>query len=154
MVISYLYIYYYVVLSPFAYPLLQQIPFSVIIGVFIYLAYASISGMQLQKRVKLLFMPPKHHPDIHYVRKVRLYNLQRLSVIRSNQLSMHTVPPPGQDMENESVHVNSSGFGCSAVWLEAVSCRDGVSSGHCATHPFEDVHCKVHLLQSRNGSCE
>ena len=57
-------------MSPFAYPLLREIPFSVLLGVFLYLAYGSFSGIQLPKRLKLLFMPPKHHPDIHYVRKV------------------------------------------------------------------------------------
>ena len=59
-----------IVLSPLAYPILREIPFAVIIGVFFYLAYASFSGIQLRKRLKLLFTPPKHHPDIHYVRKV------------------------------------------------------------------------------------
>ena len=44
---------------------------SVVIGVFFYLAYASINGVQLKKRIQLLFTPTKHHPDVSYVRKVR-----------------------------------------------------------------------------------
>ena len=58
------------VLTPFAAIVLREIPFSVLLGVFLYLMYASFSGIQLRKRIKLLFTPPKHHPDIHYVRKV------------------------------------------------------------------------------------
>lgn len=57
-------------LTPFAFVILREIPFAVLLGVFLYLAYASFSGIQLRKRIKLLFTPPKHHPDIHYVRKV------------------------------------------------------------------------------------
>lgn len=59
-----------IVLSPFAYPILREIPFAVLLGVFLYLAYASFSGIQLRKRIKIFFTPPKHHPDVHYVRKV------------------------------------------------------------------------------------
>lgn len=58
------------VLTPLAYILLRIIPISVVLGVFFYLAYSSLSSVQLTKRIKLLFTPPKHHPDIFYVRKV------------------------------------------------------------------------------------
>ena len=56
--------------SPFAYRILRPIPFSVVLGVFFYLAFASFTSIQLLQRIKLLLTPPKHHPDIHYVRKV------------------------------------------------------------------------------------
>ncbi len=57
-------------MTPFASPVLQIIPIAVILGVFFYLAYASFGGVQLTKRIKLLFVIPKYHPDVIYVRKV------------------------------------------------------------------------------------
>ena len=57
-------------LTPLAYVVLEHIPIAVVLGVFFYLTYSSLSGVQLTKRIKLLFTPPKHHPDVYYVRKV------------------------------------------------------------------------------------
>ncbi len=59
------------VLTPLAYMVLDLVPISVTLGVLFYLSYASLNGVQLVKRVLLLFTPPKHHPNVHYVRKVR-----------------------------------------------------------------------------------
>ena len=64
------------VLTPLAYRGLRLIPIPVVLGVFFYLAYSSLSGVQLTKRIKLLFTPPKHHPDVYYIRKVCLLLLQ------------------------------------------------------------------------------
>lgn len=75
-------VHFLILLSPLAYPILREIPFAVIIGVFFYLAYASFSGIQLRKRLKLLFTPPKHHPDIHYVRKVRTWKMNLYTIIQ------------------------------------------------------------------------
>ena len=58
------------VLTPLAYSVLRLIPISVVLGVFFYLTYSSLSGVQLTTRIKLLFTPPKHHPDVFYTRKV------------------------------------------------------------------------------------
>ena len=58
------------VLTPLAYKVLAWVPYFVALGVFPYLSYASLKGVQLTSRIKLLFVPPKHHPDVHYVRKV------------------------------------------------------------------------------------
>ena len=63
-------VHFFMFFSPFAYRVLREIPFSVVLGVFFYLAYASFSSIQLLNRIKLFLTPPKHHPDIHYVRKV------------------------------------------------------------------------------------
>lgn len=52
-------------------PILHQIPVSVVFGVLLYLGVASLSHIQLVNRIIMLFMPPKHHPDVRYVRKVR-----------------------------------------------------------------------------------
>lgn len=59
------------VITPFANNVLEIIPIAVVLGVFFYLAYASILAVQLSKRVKLLFVIPKYHPNVQYVRKVR-----------------------------------------------------------------------------------
>jgi len=54
-------------------PLLRQVPLAVLFGVFLYMGVASMSGVQLLDRVKLIFMPVKHHPDgVGYVRRVSL----------------------------------------------------------------------------------
>lgn len=58
------------VLTPLAYTLLEHIPIPAVLGVFFYMAYTSFGGVQLAKRIKLFFIPPKHHPDTYYVRKV------------------------------------------------------------------------------------
>ncbi|KAJ3661355.1 hypothetical protein Zmor_005753 [Zophobas morio] len=50
-------------------PLLQCVPMAVLLGVFLYMGVASIDGIQFFDRIKLLFMPVKHHPQASYVRK-------------------------------------------------------------------------------------
>ena len=57
-------------MTPFAYQVLEIIPTSVLLGVFFYLAYASLKGVQLTTRMKLLFTPVKHHPKVAFVTKV------------------------------------------------------------------------------------
>ena len=39
-------------------------------GVLLYLGVCSLSGIQLVDRFIMMFMPPKYHPDVQYVRKV------------------------------------------------------------------------------------
>lgn len=53
-------------------PLLRRVPMAVLVGVFLYMGAASIDGIQFFDRIKLLFMPVKHHPQASYVRKVSL----------------------------------------------------------------------------------
>lgn len=52
-------------------PLIHTIPVPVVFGVLLYLGVASLSHIQLVNRIVMLFMAPKHHPDVRYVRKVR-----------------------------------------------------------------------------------
>lgn len=59
-----------VVITPFAYKVLEVIPTSVLLGIFYYLTYASFKGVQLLTRVKLLITPVKHHPKVAFVTKV------------------------------------------------------------------------------------
>ncbi|XP_067391807.1 anion exchange protein 2 isoform X2 [Emydura macquarii macquarii] len=51
--------------------LLRHIPLAVLFGIFLYMGVTSLSGIQFSARLHLLLMPPKHHPDRPYVKKVR-----------------------------------------------------------------------------------
>uniref|UniRef100_A0A8B9MPU8 Anion exchange protein n=1 Tax=Accipiter nisus TaxID=211598 RepID=A0A8B9MPU8_9AVES len=51
--------------------LLRQIPLAVLFGIFLYMGVTSLNGIQFYERLQLLLMPPKHHPDVTYVKKVR-----------------------------------------------------------------------------------
>ena len=57
--------------SVFASFLLKQIPYAVLFGVFLYMGFSSINGIQLFDRFVLLFMPVKHHGSVNYVRRVK-----------------------------------------------------------------------------------
>lgn len=50
--------------------LLRQIPLAVLFGIFLYMGVTSLNGIQFYERLQLLLMPPKHHPDVPYVKKV------------------------------------------------------------------------------------
>jgi solute carrier family 4 anion exchanger 2 len=50
--------------------LLQQVPYAVLFGVFLYMGVSSMNGVQFFERVHLMFMPVKHHPQVSYVRRV------------------------------------------------------------------------------------
>ncbi|NXI95653.1 B3A2 protein, partial [Psophia crepitans] len=50
--------------------LLRQIPLAVLFGIFLYMGVTSLNGIQFYERLQLLLMPPKHHPDVTYVKKV------------------------------------------------------------------------------------
>lgn len=39
-------------------------------GIFLYMGVTSLNGIQFYERLHLLLMPPKHHPDVTYVKKV------------------------------------------------------------------------------------
>lgn len=51
-------------------PLLRQVPMAVLFGIFLYMGISSISGIQFFDRLKLFFMPVKHHTSTSYVRRV------------------------------------------------------------------------------------
>lgn len=50
--------------------LLRKIPLAVLFGIFLYMGVTSLNGIQFYERLHLLLMPPKHHPDVPYVKKV------------------------------------------------------------------------------------
>ena len=51
---------------------LQQVPFAVLYGVFLYMGVSGIGGIQLFDRLFLMLMPVKHHPRVGYTRRVSL----------------------------------------------------------------------------------
>ncbi|NWW16211.1 B3A2 protein, partial [Falcunculus frontatus] len=51
-------------------PILKFIPLAVLFGIFLYMGVTSLNGIQFYERLQLLLMPPKHHPDVTYVKKV------------------------------------------------------------------------------------
>ena len=52
---------------------LKLVPLSVLFGVFLYMGVSSLAGIQFLDRVKLFFMPVKHHPMVQYIRRVSVY---------------------------------------------------------------------------------
>ena len=52
-------------------PILKQVPFAVLFGVFLYMGVSGMNGIQWWDRVLLLFMPVKHHPSVTYVKRVK-----------------------------------------------------------------------------------
>ncbi|XP_012285898.1 anion exchange protein 3 isoform X2 [Orussus abietinus] len=63
-------------------PLLRRVPMSVLLGVFLYMGISSTNGVQLFDRVKLFFMPVKHHGTATYVRRVQTYKMHIFTLIQ------------------------------------------------------------------------
>ncbi|XP_017752632.1 PREDICTED: band 3 anion transport protein isoform X2 [Eufriesea mexicana] len=63
-------------------PLLRRVPMSVLLGVFLYMGISSTNGVQLFDRVKLFFMPVKHHGSANYVRRVQTYKMHIFTLIQ------------------------------------------------------------------------
>uniref|UniRef100_G3SZB8 Anion exchange protein n=1 Tax=Loxodonta africana TaxID=9785 RepID=G3SZB8_LOXAF len=56
-------------------PILSLIPLAVLFGIFLYMGVTSLSGIQLFDRILLLFKPPKYHPDVPYVKRVKTWRM-------------------------------------------------------------------------------
>lgn len=63
-------------------PLLRRVPMSVLLGVFLYMGISSTNGVQLFDRVKLFFMPVKHHGTANYVRRVQTYKMHIFTLVQ------------------------------------------------------------------------
>ncbi|XP_049819810.1 band 3 anion transport protein isoform X3 [Aethina tumida] len=63
-------------------PLLRLVPMAVLFGVFLYMGVASIDGIQFFDRIKLLFMPVKHHPNTMYVRRVKTVKMHLFTFVQ------------------------------------------------------------------------
>nr|XP_023013416.1 band 3 anion transport protein-like isoform X1 [Leptinotarsa decemlineata] len=80
--LSALFVSIFIGLSVFMSPLLRLVPMAVVLGIFLYMGVASIDGIQFFDRIKLLFMPVKHHPQASYVRKVRTVKMHMFTFIQ------------------------------------------------------------------------
>uniref|UniRef100_A0A4W3JDV0 Anion exchange protein n=1 Tax=Callorhinchus milii TaxID=7868 RepID=A0A4W3JDV0_CALMI len=74
--------------SVFMAPILKFIPMPVLYGVFLYMGVASLNGVQLMDRLKLLLMPPKHQPDFIYLRHVPLRRVHLFTFIQGLCLAL------------------------------------------------------------------
>ncbi|XP_028282006.1 sodium bicarbonate cotransporter 3 isoform X2 [Parambassis ranga] len=61
---------------------LKFIPMPVLYGVFLYMGVSSLKGIQLFDRIKLFGMPPKHQPDLIYLRYVPLWKVHIFTVVQ------------------------------------------------------------------------
>ncbi|XP_051014727.1 band 3 anion transport protein [Acomys russatus] len=63
-------------------PILSRIPLAVLFGIFLYMGVTSLSGIQLFDRILLLFKPPKYHPDVPFVKRVRTWRMHLFTGIQ------------------------------------------------------------------------
>ncbi|XP_026535564.1 band 3 anion transport protein isoform X2 [Notechis scutatus] len=56
-------------------PILKLIPLAVLFGIFLYMGVTSLNGIQLYDRILLMLKPPKYHPDVPYVTKVKTWHM-------------------------------------------------------------------------------
>ncbi|KAF6299732.1 solute carrier family 4 member 1 (Diego blood group) [Rhinolophus ferrumequinum] len=63
-------------------PVLCHIPLAVLFGIFLYMGVTSLSGIQLFDRILLLFKPPKYHPDVPYVKRVKTWRMHLFTGIQ------------------------------------------------------------------------
>ncbi|XP_007953417.2 band 3 anion transport protein [Orycteropus afer afer] len=63
-------------------PILSHIPLAVLFGIFLYMGVTSLSGIQLFDRILLLFKPPKYHPDVPYVKRVKTWRMHLFTGIQ------------------------------------------------------------------------
>ncbi|XP_076460475.1 electrogenic sodium bicarbonate cotransporter 1-like isoform X2 [Babylonia areolata] len=62
--------------------ILKVIPMPVLYGVFFYMGWSALGGMQLIDRLLLLFMPVKYQPDYIYLRHVPLWRVHVFTFIQ------------------------------------------------------------------------
>ncbi|PVD31101.1 hypothetical protein C0Q70_10379 [Pomacea canaliculata] len=62
--------------------ILKVIPMPVLYGVFFYMGWSALGGMQLIDRILLIFMPIKYQPDYKYLRHVPLWRVHVFTVIQ------------------------------------------------------------------------
>ncbi|XP_055327038.1 electroneutral sodium bicarbonate exchanger 1-like isoform X4 [Sitodiplosis mosellana] len=68
--------------SVFLTPLLSHIPMPVLFGVFLYMGFDSLKGLQLFDRILIMFMPVKYQPDFMYLRQVPLKRVHMFTLIQ------------------------------------------------------------------------
>ena len=103
----------YLGLSVFLSPLLTKIPMPCLYGVFLYMGFSSLKGVQFFDRIKLLFIPKKHHPGKHIA--LSLFH-RSLFLIENNLFSRLCIPETCTSYESSSVYFYSNlWFSCFVV---------------------------------------
>uniref|UniRef100_UPI00398E4248 electrogenic sodium bicarbonate cotransporter 1-like n=1 Tax=Pristiophorus japonicus TaxID=55135 RepID=UPI00398E4248 len=69
-------------LSLFLAPILKYVPMPVLYGIFLYMGVSALSSVQFMDRLKLLFTPPKHQPDLMYLRHVPLRRVHLFTLLQ------------------------------------------------------------------------
>ena len=69
-------------------PLLKQVPFAVLFGVFLYMGVSGMNGIQWYDRVLLCLMPVKHHPSVTYVKKVKTWRMVLFTFLQALGLAL------------------------------------------------------------------
>ena len=67
---------------------LEQIPFAVLYGVFLYMGISGINGIQFFDRLALIFIPVKHHPRVGYICRVRTWRMHMFTLIQLTGLGI------------------------------------------------------------------
>ncbi|KAI8496259.1 Sodium bicarbonate cotransporter 3, partial [Branchiostoma belcheri] len=62
--------------------ILRLVPMPVLYGVFLYMGFSSLAGIQFWDRLLLVLMPPKHQPDYVYLRHVPLKRVHLFTFIQ------------------------------------------------------------------------
>ncbi|KAM5131975.1 electrogenic sodium bicarbonate cotransporter 1-like isoform 2-T2 [Mantella aurantiaca] len=68
--------------SVFLSQVLKRIPMPVLYGIFLQMGVAALGSIQFVERLKLLFIPPKHQPDLIYLRHVPLLKVHLFTLIQ------------------------------------------------------------------------
>ena len=67
---------------------LEQIPFAVLYGVFLYMGVSGVNAIQLFDRIQLMLMPVKHHPRVGYTCRVRTLKMHMFTLVQLGGLGV------------------------------------------------------------------
>lgn len=68
--------------SLFALPLLEYVPMAALYGIFLYMGFSSLRGIQFIERVGFLFMDSKLYPINHYTRRVPVRTIHLFTLVQ------------------------------------------------------------------------
>ncbi|XP_048584752.1 sodium-driven chloride bicarbonate exchanger isoform X2 [Nematostella vectensis] len=63
-------------------PILKHIPMPVLYGLFLYMGFSALKGLQFFERLKIVFMPVKHQPDLMYLRLIQITRVHLFTLIQ------------------------------------------------------------------------
>lgn len=69
-------------LTVFIAPILKFVPMPVLFGLFFYMGFSALRGLQFFDRLKIMFMPVKHQPDLMFLRQIPLKRIHIFTLIQ------------------------------------------------------------------------